>query len=469
MTQKICLLILIVFLYTKGYAQDSLRTLNAEQVISLVRSYHPVVKQANIQVDKSKADILTARAAFDPIISTYATQKTFNGTNYYTYVSPEIKIPTWFGIEIYSGLESLSGNRLDPTQSTGQTSYLGISVPLIKNLVIDKRRAFLRQAKIFKSMAIADQKATVNDLLMEAMEAYWTWVKSYQTYKVIEQNVEINRKRLALVTASYRNGERPAIDTIEALTQLQSFEYEKNAYWLDFQNTGLELSAFLWTKDEMPYVLPENIVPQDGWENEVNIAAFNLSLENLLTAATINHPDLQFYDYKLEALQIDKKMKLQELLPKLDVSYNQLGKDFNLLKTTVTGPLFRNNFQYGLKFEMPLRFSQGRGDYRNAKLKIAETELGQSQKQLQIAIKIKSYYNEFETLKKQVALQSENYNNYQRLVKAEESRLTNGESSLFVVNARETKALEAYEKLIALKTKYFKTVYALQWSAGLLQ
>jgi outer membrane protein TolC len=219
----------------------------------------------------------------------------------------------------------------------------------------------------------------------------------------------------------------------------------------------------------MPYVLPENIVPQDGWENEVNIAAFNLSLENLLTAATINHPDLQIYDYKLEALQIDKKLKLQELLPKLDVSYNQLGKDFNLLKTTVTGPLLRNNFQYGLKFEMPLRFSQGRGDYRNAKLKIAETELGQTQKQLQIAIKIKSYYNEFETLKKQVALQSENYNNYQRLVKAEESRLTNGESSLFVVNVRETKALEAYEKLIALKTKYFKTVYALQWSAGLLQ
>ena len=124
MTQKICLLILIVFLYTKGYAQDSLRTLNAEQVISLVRSYHPVVKQANIQVDKSKADILTARAAFDPIISSYATQKTFNGTNYYTYVSPEIKIPTWFGIEIYSGLESLSGNRLDPTQSTGQTLSL---------------------------------------------------------------------------------------------------------------------------------------------------------------------------------------------------------------------------------------------------------------------------------------------------------------------------------------------------------
>jgi hypothetical protein len=37
-----------------------------------------------------------------------------------------------------------------------------------------------------------------------------------------------------------------------------------------------------------------------------------------------------------------------------------------------------------------------------------------------------------------------------------------------MINSRENKALEAYEKLIELKTKYFKTIYSLQWSAGLL-
>jgi outer membrane protein TolC len=61
------------------------------------------------------------------------------------------------------------------------------------------------------------------------------------------------------------------------------------------------------------------------------------------------------------------------------------------------------------------------------------------------------------------------YENYQLLVKAEETRLLNGESSLFLVNSRENKALEALEKLIDLKTKYFKTIYALQWSAGELK
>jgi hypothetical protein len=44
----------------------------------------------------------------------------------------------------------------------------------------------------------------------------------------------------------------------------------------------------------------------------------------------------------------------------------------------------------------------------------------------------------------------------------------NGESSLFLVNSRESKALEAYLKLVELKTKYFKTIYALQWSTGVI-
>ena len=61
------------------------------------------------------------------------------------------------------------------------------------------------------------------------------------------------------------------------------------------------------------------------------------------------------------------------------------------------------------------------------------------------------------------------YENYQLLVKSEETRLLNGESSLFLVNSRENKALEALEKLIDLKTKYFKTIYAIKWSAGELK
>ena len=450
-------------------AQDTSNTLNAEQVLQLVRKFHPIAKQAIINIEKSKADILQAKASFDPILSNYIAQKTFDATNYYTYTAPEIRIPTWYGIEVSAGLENLSGKYFDPSETRGQTNYVGVSVPLAKNLVIDKRRAFLKQSKIFNTMAVVEQRAIINDLLLDAIETYWNWVREYQTYLVVKNNVEVNIKRYDLVKRAYKNGERPAIDTIEALAQLQSFQYQQNMKQLAYQNAALAMSAFLWKENDEPYYLPSMVTPQLGWENETNISKFSLALTDLLQVAQENHPDLLLYNFKLQVLAIDKKLKFQELLPKVDFRYNQLGKGYDLLKSSVQSPLFQNNFQYGLKFEMPLRISQGRSDYAKAKLKIKDTKLSQNQKILSVQVKVKSYFNEFETLKNQVALQSNSYANYQQLVKAEEAKFINGESSLFIINSRENKALEAQEKLIEIKTKYFKTIYALQWSAGLLQ
>jgi outer membrane protein TolC len=468
MKNKIKLLVFCLSASIKSFAQEPLQTLNAEQVLQLVRTFHPITRQIAIEVEKAQADILFAKGAFDPILSNYIAQKTFDGTNYYTISNPEIRIPTWYGIEVFGGLENLSGNRFAVSETVGKTSYFGLNIPLAKNLLLDKRRAYLQQAKIFNQMALADQRVAVNNLLMSAMEAYWAWVKAYQTYKIVSENVIVNEKRVEFVKNSYANGERAAIDTVEAVAQLQSFQNQQNSYWLAFQNAGLELSVYLWQNNNVPYQLPESVVPQNGWENETNISLFNLELDALQNIARSNHPYLQVYNYKLGALEIDKKLKFQELLPKIDFQYNQLGKGYRFLETATQLPLFENNFQYGIKMEMPLRFSQGRSNYKQAKLKIEETTLDQNQKLQQIQNKLKSYFNEFETLKKQIEIQTNNYKNYQKLVVAEETKLFNGESTLFLVNSRENKALEALEKLIDLKTKYYKTIYSLQWSAGLL-
>jgi outer membrane protein TolC len=465
----ICIFLSCLFLiYSTASAQSEFKTLNSEQVLQLVKLYHPIARQAQIGVEKAQADIVIARGAFDPIINSYLSRKSFDGKDYYTYSNLEIKIPAWYGIEVYSGIESLSGARVDNSSTLGQTNFLGISIPLAKNLVLDKRRAYLQQARIFKTLAKVEQRSTINDLLMGSMEAYWQWVRAYQTYLVMKNNVEVNQKRLELVKKSFDNGERPAIDTTEASTQLMSFQYQQNAYWLEFQNAGLQLSAYLWKSNDEPYNLPESIIPQDGWEIETNILQFNLELTNLLNTAITMHPELQVYENKLDILTIEKRLKFQELLPKIDFRYNLLGKGYNVFRTPVESQLFENNFQYGLKLEVPLLFSNGRGQYRQAKLKIEETRLDQNQKLLSVQLKVRSYYNEFVNLQNQIALQSRNYESYLQLVRAEQSRFEHGESSLFMINSRENKALEAYEKLIELKTKYFKTIYSLQWSAGLL-
>lgn len=466
MIQYLCSIV-VIFCSGVIWAQEDTSTLNVEQVLEIVRQHHPTVKQANINIAKTEAGISIARGAFNPIISNIISNKTLSDTTYYDYLHPNITIPTWFGIEVTAGLENLVGDRLNPSQTVGQSSYIGVSIPLLKNLLMDKRRAYLQQSKLFKEMAFTEQQALVNTILMEAALQYWEWVKAYQYYQIVDQNLTLSRQRFELVKKTFQNGERPAIDTLEAMSQYQSFEFLKNESWLKFQNEGLALSVFLWQADNVPYQLPERIIPQQGWENETNIQKFTLDLSQLLEYARKFHPELQLYNQKLTALDIDQKLKFQDLLPSLDFSYNHLSKGYNAFASD--GLLFQNNYQYGLKLEMPIPFSQGRGEYKLAKLRIQETVMAQSQITLTIDLKIRNYYNEYLTLKNQIQLQRNMLTNFEELLAAEEALFQNGESSLFLINSRENKVLENQRKLIELKTNYLKAIYALQWSSGLLR
>jgi outer membrane protein TolC len=448
-------------------AQQPAATLSPAELAAIVRQYHPVAKQAGVGVDMAAADITIARGGFDPLLQVSSNRKTFDGTSYYNYLESELKIPTWYGVEVYAGTESLSGSRSDPQETQGRSSYAGISVPLLKNLLMDKRRAALQQAKIFRNMSEVERQSTINNLQFEAISIYWKWVQYYQVYAILRDAVTVNERRLTLVKNAYKLGDRPAIDTVEALTQLQQFQYLQNEALLDFQNTGVELSAYLWQQNNQPYALPDGIIPDTAWQQNDVTAGMIESEEALIDMAAKNHPDLRQYNFKLAALQVEKKLKFQELLPVMNLKYNQLGKGYDFAKT-ITTPLFENNYRFGISFAVPLRLSQGRGEYRKAKLKILDTEYALQNKQLLVYNKIKTYRNEALMLVQQVALQQRALLNYQKLQRGEETRFFNGESSLFLVNARETKALEATQKLVEVKTKLLKTMAGLRWAAGLL-
>jgi outer membrane protein TolC len=448
-------------------AMAQAQVLTVGELATLVRQYHPVAKQATIGVDMAKAEVTVARGGFDPYLSLKSGRKTFDAIDYYNYNLNELTIPTWYGIEVNTSLERLSGGRTNPEETQGRTSTFGITVPVLKNLLMDKRRAALQQAKIFTRLSEAERRSTLNNLQFDALVAYWQWAQHHLSYKVLEDVVVTSERRLQLVKNAWRLGDRPAIDTTEALTQLQQFQYQRNEAWLSFQNAGVELSAYLWQANGQPYDLPATVVPDSNWQQTPLMAALIESESVLLDLAAKNHPDLRQYDFKLAALEVERKLKFQSLLPTMNLKYNQLGKGYNLAKTTVQ-PLFDNNYRFGISFAVPLRLSQGRGEYRQAKLKILDTEYQFSLKKLQIQNKVKFYRNEAITLLQQVQLQQAALFNYQTLQRGEETRFFNGESSLFLVNSRETKALEARQKLIEVRAKFLKTLVAIQWAAGAL-
>lgn len=466
--KRIILIILLLFLVAGSvFSQDTANSLSGAQVMEIVKRFHPVALQADILVEKAKTDITIARGHFDPVLQNKSARKTFDGTQYYNYNRPELNIPTWFGIELRVGFEYLSGDRTVPTDTRGESNFIGLSVPVGKNLLMNKRMAALQTARIFREASPVERRNILNNLLRDALNSYWSWTSHYMKYKILSDAVTVNEKRMNLVRNAYLMGDRPAIDTTEALAQLQQFELLKSQAWLDFQNAGLELSLYLWTADARPYYLPETTVPADDLQ-KMNTTTIGLpELNPLLDAARNEHPELLLYRYKLRALTVDRKLKFQELLPSVTFTYNQLGKGYGITKT-FNNPLFENNFQYGIQAGIPLRFSQGRGEYRKVKLGITETQLQQSQKLLLVENKVKSFFNELATLKNQLELQEKAYLNYATLQRGEDTRFRAGESSLFLVNTRENKALEAFRQLQELKVRFIQTGISLQWAAGQL-
>ena len=127
---------------------------------------------------------------------------------------------------------------------------------------------------------------------------------------------------------------------------------------------------------------------------------------------------------------------------------------------------FENNQRFGISVAMPLRLSEGRGDYRAAQLKQRQVQLAQASKQVQLQIKVKQKYIEWQQTMQQGEIQKGLVQNYMTLQRGEEMRISNGESSLFLINARELKTIESQQKLLELQAKEQVIRAQLKWAAG---
>ncbi|MDN3655347.1 TolC family protein [Ferruginibacter paludis] len=447
-----------------SYAQDQqMQVLTERDFISQVKQYHPVAKQANIAVEKADAALLSAKGNFDPAIAFEASRKTFDGKNYYFYNNPELNVPLPVG-NIKTGIENNGGDYITSEITKGKTSYLGLEIPLANGLLLDKRRAALQQAKLFRSQSEQERLVILNDLFFNSYLAYWNWAASYQQYIAYSKFTEIAINRLRLIRIAFTQGDRALVDTVEAYTQLQTYQLMQSEALLKLTNAKLELGNYLWFENNSSYQLPENFLPENF---NFAPAVTNQNAEELIAQSILQHPVLRVYDFKLSSLEVERKLKRQGLLPYLSVKANLLNKDYYALKNLSTN-FIQNNYRWGIDFKVPLFLRQARGDYKNAQLKIKETNLEFNNKRRQTENKIRSYYNELIALASQLQTAQSMFNNYQSLLRSEELKFSQGESSLFLVNTREIKVIESEQKRLELVSKWYKAKYALEWAAGKL-
>ncbi len=456
---KYILLLVLMLSVRDSFAQDTLR-MSHQEFLAVVKNYHPLAFRYRLQNEIAAAGIQSARGNFDPLLQAKTGSKTIDALNYYEEKNVALGIPTWYGVELNGSYTNLEGDKLNNSDTRGGLYQFGLTLPLAKNLLYDRRRALLDQAKFGLQMTEAEQRLLTNQLLLDADNAYWEWVKRYDTYELQRQTVSVNQQRLQFIRKTYEYGERAAIDTTEALSQLQSFELQMEDAYLKFVKATQELSLFLWTEDQQPYDIASLVRPVEKITNSNAYEEYATVLLEVGNQTLSQHAALQYYFQKQNILLSERRLKFQSFLPKLDFTYNFFNKENY---SVAHFPLFTDNYQYGLKLEIPLFLRQARADYRIAGLKIRQNRLEADYKQQELKAKINATRNEVLNYKKQIDIVQQNIGNYRRLLSAEESLFRNGESSMFLINSRENKLLEAEQKLLDIRLKFLNSYNQLKW------
>jgi outer membrane protein TolC len=128
-----------------------------------------------------------------------------------------------------------------------------------------------------------------------------------------------------------------------------------------------------------------------------------------------------------------------------------------------------NNYKWGIDFSFPVFLRKERGDLQLANIKMMEIDYSKEQKILEISNKIDQYKNELNITQQQNVLFNQLVANYEGLWKAEKRNFEAGESSLFLVNAREMAYIDSQLKQLELQAKLNKCKAAVLWSMGQLK
>jgi outer membrane protein TolC len=443
----------LIFFSLVVNAQEEITVISLSEYLGYVKTFHPIVKQANLIVSESEVKLLKARGAFDPKLEVDYDRKVFKNTEYYDKLNAAFKIPTWYGIELKGNFEENEGFYLNPESTVPEDGLysVGVSVSLARNLLINNRMAMLKQAKLFVKQAEAEQQMEVNNVIYNATITYFNWLKTYNEKRLFEDFLANAEMRFNGIKKSYEVGEMPAIDTLEARIALNNRKLDLEKARIKYIKSSLELSNYLWLNENTPIEIKENVVPDINTFQDVDsvLNTSGFTIENLdLT----NHPKIQSLDYKLQSLNVERKLKLNDLLPKVDLQYNFLSETPEIARSFSTSA-----YKSGLNISFPLFLRKERGDLKLAKLKMQNTEFDIQTTTVTLKNKIDAINQELKSFESQNEFTKVIVDDYGIMLQAEERKFFLGESSLFLVNSRESKLIDAKLKAIELENDYFNT------------
>jgi outer membrane protein TolC len=430
-----------------------LPTVDLATFVRRVAAHHPTTRQARLLVDQARAELRVARGAFDPTLGASWERKTLGATEYYDYTTAALTLPTPLGVDVKLAYERADGRYASPDRRTpsGGLVTAGLSIPLGQRVLTDERRTALAVARTLRDVADAERDALVNRVLLQAVRDYARWYEGTRRADVARDGVALAEFRLAAVRRRVAAGEAAPLDTIEASLearrrQVQLVEAEQAVF-----AARIAAEVHLWDERGLPDSLPAAAAPSDALPPSA--APTEGALAELIAASTRAHPDVLRAEARVEQAVAQQRLAAQQQIPFAAAEVAALAPVQGAESALVPAAGAASDMKLALTARTPLLFLRERGRADLASTRVDQLRLDRDRARREVAAAARTAANDVDGVARSIAAQRSAVDQAQLLLRGEQLRFEAGESTLFLVNARERVVLDERLRLASLEAR----------------
>lgn len=424
--------------------------LTYEQARAWMMDNHPLAEAADAVEERGPAAALAARGALDPKINFEYDRKEFKGSEYWDNGWGEIEWQSPFALKFAGGYERAEGiflNEEETLPAAGQ-AYLAVKLPLLRGLVRDATRIGLRRGELAVDRQIAIADILRNELHYDLAVLYYEWAYAYRVAELNQTIVLTLEDYLINYRQLYFQGDKPAVDTLEASVYLNQARQDLQTAAIEFAYASQALQELYWPLQPDDIPVPPRLLPPSG------------PLPVLLES----QPELRELAVDLADINLERSLKAEDLKPQLDMAYYLLGEGFDIPETAAT-PLVES-YKLEIRASYPIFNRKARGSLQEADLKIVETRAKLEAKTQALRTKAEVYDNAVDAYNRQLVGAELLVEQSEALRDAERELFRLGESDQFLINAREQTLLKSRIDLAKLIVGRGKAIAALRYITG---
>ena len=341
----------------------------ADVIISVQESY-PLLLTAMLERTIADGKQVSAWGEFDLNIKAFgiAAPEGF----YQTYRNGIVaEQPVFRGGYLYGGYKIGDGNfqpwfKERETNEGGEFSA-GFGVPLLKDRLIDKRRAAVFQAELARQAVEPAVQAQMLEFVRIASQAYWSWVAAGRNLKAQRELLANAQARVRQLQERVDEGDLPRIARINNEQLIASRETKVIESERKLQEAAIKLSLFLRNSEGEP-IVPDDVQLPASFPDTASPSGDQIEEDTQLAIAA--SPVLTEIDLIVEQTRVELRNAENMLLPKVDarvLASKDVGAPASPKRDKTPFEL-----EAGIYGEVPLQRRNARGKITSAQGKLAQ-------------------------------------------------------------------------------------------------